>query len=60
MILAEAADGAAIPGLPFGSALLLDAVPVTAAELSGADPDEAREASAARAGFAWQNRSVPL
>ncbi len=60
VILAAAADGAAIPDLPFGSVPLLEAVPVTAAEMAGGDPDEAWEASTARAALARRDRSAPL
>ncbi len=60
VILAAAADGAAIPDLPFGSVPLFEAVPVTAAEMAGGDPDEAWEASTARAALARRDRSAPL
>jgi hypothetical protein len=60
VILTGAADGAAIPDLPFGSVPLLEAVPVTAAEVAGGDPDEAWEAGTARAALARRDRSAPL
>ena len=60
VLLAAAADDAAIPDLPFGSVPLLEAVPVTAAEVAGGDPDEAWEASTARAALARRDRSAPL
>ncbi|AWI87814.1 hypothetical protein C0214_05565 [Methylobacterium sp. DM1] len=60
VILAAAADDAVIRDLPFGSVPLLEAVPVTAAEVARGDPDEAWEASTARAALARRDRSAPL
>ena len=60
VILAGAADGAAIADLPFGSVPLLEAVPVTAAEVADDDPDEAWGAGTARAAIARRGRPEPL
>lgn len=60
MILTAEADGAVIGGLPFGSVPLLEAVPVSAAEVADDDPDEAWGATAACAALARRDRSRRL
>lgn len=57
VILTEAADGAVIADLPFGSVPLLEAVPVRAAEVADDDPDEAWGATTARAAIARRGGS---
>ena len=57
VILTGAADGAVLEGLPFGSVPLLEAIPVSAAEVADDDPDDAWGATAAGAALARRDRS---